>query len=183
MKIALRNRNFWLWASAALIILVLFGTIYAAVQQSQRSGANDPQIQLAEDTASSLRQGNDPSTLVSGYVNPSTSLAPFVVIYGEGYQPIVSSGFLHGDMSKIPHGVLLDSRGKQFNAVTWQPEPGVRIAAVVVAAKPYYVLVGRSLQQVERSENTTLMITALGCLCAEVLLVIMFTLFKQKAKD
>lgn len=176
-------RNYALWAAAAALVLVIFGTIYAAVQQNQRADANDPQIQLAEDTAAALKQGADPSTLVSGYVNPSTSLAPFVVIYGEGYQPIVSSGYLHGDMSKIPHGVLTSARFKPYNAVTWQPEPGVRIAAVVVAAKPYYVLAGRSLTQVERGENRTLAITAAGCLVAELLVGAIFVLQNQKAKD
>jgi hypothetical protein len=44
--------------------------------------------------------------------------------------------------------------------VTWQPEPGVRIAAVVVryqGAQPGFVLAGRSLREVEvREDNAEL---------------------------
>ena len=38
------------WFASLAILVVVFGTIYGAVQQSQRSDANSPQIQIAEDT-------------------------------------------------------------------------------------------------------------------------------------
>jgi hypothetical protein len=54
----------------------------AAVQQDLRLGANDPQLQLAEDTARALDAGTPATTLVAtSKVDVATSLAPFLVIY------------------------------------------------------------------------------------------------------
>jgi hypothetical protein len=49
---ARRSGNTFLrWLPLAVAITILAGLVYATVQQSLRQGANDPQIQLAEDTA------------------------------------------------------------------------------------------------------------------------------------
>ncbi len=40
-------KKFLPWALALVVLLVVFGTIYTAVQQAQRSDANYSQIQLA----------------------------------------------------------------------------------------------------------------------------------------
>lgn len=158
------------WLVSSAILVVVFGTLYATVQQAQRTAANDPQIQLAEDTAVQIKRGDPPVTLVEK-VDIGKSLAPFVAIYDAKGHPMLSSGRLDGKLPAVPIGVLQAARGHEYHAVTWQPKDGVRIAAVTVAAgKDYYVLSGRSLREVEKNESKTLLITVAGGLAAMVLL-------------
>ena len=153
------------------ILAVIFGTIYVVVQQAQRSGANYPQIQIAEDTAAALDQGNEPyGVITSGKVDLSKSLAPFTIIYDKTGHVVAGSGFLNNKIPSIPVGVLTAAKNQQYNAVTWQPQKDVRIASVAVSAKDYYVVSGRSLYEVEKQESLTLRLAALGLLVSLVVL-------------
>lgn len=158
------------WLSAVIITVLVFGTIYAAVQQSQRSDANDPQIQLAEDTATLLNNGTNPKSLKYDRINMASSLAPYVNIYTKNDRSIVGSGYLNGSIPIPPAGLLASSKGKDYSAITWQPQYNVRVASVAVAADNYYILSGRSLQKVEINENRTFDISALGCLVSLLVL-------------
>lgn len=149
-----------------VVITLIFGTIYAVAQQSLRLGANDLQIQIAEDTASALNAGGTPEALVSGHVDMSKSLAPFVIIYDQNYKVVASSGVLADQVPRAPLGILAGARNSDYHFVTWQPSSTVRIAAVSVAAKNYYVLSGRSLKEIERQEQHTMQLAALGWLAS-----------------
>lgn len=145
------------WLPLAVAITGLSSLVYIATQQDMRIGANDPQIQMAEDTALLLQNGGDPQKIASAFpkVSIETSLAPYVIIYDEHHKPIAGSGFLHGNLPTIPEGVFAFASLWGDNRRTWQPEEGVRSATVVV---PYhgiqngYVLAGRSLREVEKRE-------------------------------
>lgn len=150
------------WLAAAAIIIVISGTIYATVQQAQRSAANTPQIQLAEDTAVLLNHGAEPKNIVLGSVDMRASLAPFTVIYDKAGHVVKGSGFLDQKVPEVPIGILKAAEGHEYNAVTWQPEENVRIATVTVAANQYYVMSGRSLREVEKNEDATLRLTLFG---------------------
>jgi hypothetical protein len=145
------------WLSLAAVSTLLCGLVYLAIQQSLRWGANDPQIQMAEDAAASLAAGGSPEAqLPVGQVEISISLAPFMVIYNATGQPLASSGLLHGAVPSLPAGVLDYTRKNNEDRVSWQPETGVRVAAVVVAyggSQPGFVLAGRSLREVEIRES------------------------------
>ena len=52
------------WLPLALLTCAFCCLTYLAVQQVLRMGANDPQIQMAEDTASALASGSNPASLV-----------------------------------------------------------------------------------------------------------------------
>jgi hypothetical protein len=156
------------WLPLAAAITLLCGLVYLTVQQSLRWGTNDPQIQLAQDAAASLAAGGTPeSVLPANRVEISTSLAPFMVIYTDSGHPSASSGLLHGTAPLLPSGVFDYARQNGEDRVTWQPEPGVRIAAVVVAfygAQPGFVLAGRSLREVEIRTSQIKKITAIAWL-------------------
>lgn len=164
------------WFACLLILIVGFGTIYAAVQQQQRSDANNPQIQLAEDTAYQLNEGDIPQVLVYGRVEVDESLAPFTIVYNKKGNVVVSSGYLNGKVPKVDKGVLEDSKGKDYNAVTWEPKKDVRIAAVAVEGKDYYVLSGRNLKQVEKNESKTLEVVMIGLILSILLLGAVYVL-------
>ncbi len=138
----------------AIAITTLTGLIYLSAQQVYRMSANDPQIQMAEDAASALAAGQAAESLVpAGKVDIAQSLAPYLVIFDTGGKPIAASGLLHGQAPTLPAGVLDYTRQHGEDRISWQPEPGVRSAAVVVSAgggQAGYVLAGRSLREVEK---------------------------------
>lgn len=156
------------------MLVVIFGTIYAAVQQAQRSAANYPQIQMAEDTAAKVnKKGFNPQFSTIGLTEPvdmGSSLAPFTIIYDQKGNAVSGSGYLGKKVPKAPLGILRAAKGKDYNAVTWQPEKGVRIAAVTVAADKYYVLSGRSLTEVEKNENNTFWLAFAGGVISIIIL-------------
>ena len=143
-------RQLLYWLCAALIVTALYATIIGVAQTVLRSEANDPQLQLAEDAAAQLSQGQAATKLIGRDVDLATSLAPFLVIYDRQGQVLGSSGRLDGQIPTLPAGVLHGVLAGGERTVTWQPQSGIRVAAVVVGTDQGYVLSGRSLREVER---------------------------------
>jgi hypothetical protein len=70
------------WLPLAIATAGLCALVYLTVQQSLRMGANDPQIQMAEDAASNLTgDASVESVVPSEKVDLANSLAPFLVIF------------------------------------------------------------------------------------------------------
>ena len=158
------------WLPIAVVVVVMSMLAYAVVQQSLRQGLNDPQIQMAEDTAVALAAGQNPAALVPAtQVDIAQSLAPFLVIYDDSGKALASSAVLHGEAPSLPAGVLEYVRTNGEDRVTWQPEPGVRIAAVVTryeGTQSGFVLAGRNMREVEKRESQTQQLAGLGMLGA-----------------
>jgi hypothetical protein len=144
------------WLPLAVVTTALCLLVYATVQHSLRSGANDPQVQLAEDAVSALeRRDALESVIPPGNVRIESSLAPFVIAFDSAGRPLAGSGSLRGTVPAPPRGVFDFVRANGADRVTWQPDRGVRIAAVVarVSGSPAaFVLAGRSLREVEERE-------------------------------
>lgn len=138
----------------AVLATLTCGLVYAEVQQDQRSGANDPQFQVAEDAVAALNAGAKPEAVVdsSRTIDPSSSLATFVIVFDANHSVLATNAALDGGQPAPPAGVLDAAVPGSPNAVTWQPSSGVRIATVVVAWKGGTVLAGRSLSRVEQRE-------------------------------
>src|SRR4051812_19741980 len=95
-------RVFLYWLPVALIITVLSGLVYVAVQQNFRQSANDPQIQMAEDAAAALEAGAQPQAVVgTGKVDMARSLAPFLIVYDDQGQPLAASVQLNGQIPTV----------------------------------------------------------------------------------
>jgi hypothetical protein len=171
------------WIAVFAIITVIFGTIYVVTQQAQRNDANWPQIQMSQDIAARLNDKADPDFQFSDQVDITKSLKPFSVIYDKDGKPIAGSGFINSKLPTIDKGVLENSKDKDYNAVTWKPTKDARIAAVVVEAKGYYVLSGRSLKEVEKNENTTLLYSGLGWLFSVMLLAGILAILSFRNSD
>ena len=141
------------WLPGVVAATILAGLVYVAMQQTLRLGANDPQIQMAEDTAAALASGAEARTLVpTQTVDIGRSLAPFLIVFDREGQVVASSAALAGATPPLPAGVLDSTRQRGENRLTWQPRPGVRIASVITAVNGGaggYVLAGRSLREVE----------------------------------
>ncbi|MGE5392421.1 MAG: hypothetical protein ACM3NH_01630 [Candidatus Saccharibacteria bacterium] len=155
-----------LWLPLAVIITVVFGTVYAVVQQNYRMNANDPQIQIVQDVSDLLATGQDPQNAIpQSTVDVSRSLAPFIIVFDDKGTATGSSVTIGTDKPVPPAGVFDKARTKGENRFTWQPQKGVRIAAVLAhyeGSKPGFVLVGRSLREVERRESMLLLQVAVA---------------------
>ena len=152
----------------AVVITLFSGMLYVAAQQVLRQSANDPQIQMAEDAATTLASGKAVESVVpASLVDIAASLAPYLVVYDDAGKPVAASGLLHNQMPALPPGVFDYARQKGEDRITWQPEPGVRGAAVVTrvdGSRPGFVLAGRSLREVESRETNIEMLVGLGWL-------------------
>jgi hypothetical protein len=158
------------WLPLAFAITVMAGLVYGAVQQDLRQTANDPQVQIAEDTARALSNNQSPnSVLLSPPIDMGKSLAPFMIIYSQDKHVLASSGELDGGTPKLPDGVLEHAAEVGEARQTWQPKEGVRLATVIKrydSGQPGFVLVGRSLREVERRYDQLLAMVGLTWLIA-----------------
>lgn len=139
------------WLTLTVVITLLCGFIYVSVQQTLRIGANDPQIQIAQDLAGQLSQTKTIPSLNS-VIDMKKSLATFVIIFDNKGKPISSTAYLDNRIPVPPLGVFQFAEKFKENRVTWQPQNTVRIAAVIVpfGNKSGFVLAGRSLREVEK---------------------------------
>jgi hypothetical protein len=153
MRIFIRGLVRWLPLGLAVTMVLL--TVSIVTQQTYRTGADDPQVQMARDAARAIDAGADPATVVgSGTVDPTVSLAPFLIVYNASGSPVAGSGKIGGTIPTPPAGVLSATVAVGTNRVTWQPDAQTRIASVEVATKNGgVVLAGRSLQEVEARED------------------------------
>lgn len=141
------------WVPLAGVATALCALLALAVQQMWRHLANDPQIQMARDAAMALNSGQPVASVVPAIqIDMARSLAPFVIVSNNAGVILASSGRLDGQFRGVPAGVLDHVRDHDEERVAWQPERGVRLAAVIVrtsGALDGFVLVGRSLRETE----------------------------------
>lgn len=163
-----RSHIFVKWIGFAIITSVIPVLVYSASQQILRQNANDPQIQLSEDAAARLSQG-DSVNLVSGQtqtIDIAKSLSVFAMIINEEGQTVFSTARLQNSIPTLPSGVLAKTKNDGQIRFTWQPRDGVRSAVVITyytgSHGSGYVLVGRSLREVEKREDSLLSEIILG---------------------
>lgn len=139
------------------IATILALALYAIPQQVLRNGANDPQVQMATDLAAKLEAGAAAAdSIPTEKVDVARSLAPFVIVYDEQGRPVTGQGKLDGGVPTPPAGIFDYVRQHGEERVSWQPQRGVRIAAVVErvnGSHSGFVLAGRSLREVEMREE------------------------------
>ncbi len=178
----------WKWLSgivfAILILTLSYGVIYFAYQQILRQGANDPQIQMAEDYSDQLSSGESLSIFTGlKLVDIDKSLSPYVMVYDDKGTLKFSSARFNGNIPTIPSGVLEYTKNHIEDRVTWQPSIGVRQAIVVKYYKGNnngFVVAGRSLREVEiREDNLTKQLFFLWVI--SVVVIILAELMSRKA--
>jgi hypothetical protein len=143
----------WLQLAGATSACCLL--VWVAVQQLWRQDANDPQVQMARDAAARLGSGQaQVDTIVpAATVDVAESLAPFLMVLDAKGSILASSGRVHGALKSVPAGVLDYVRQQGEEEVSWQPQPGVRVATAVVSYPGGFVLAGRSLYETERRKE------------------------------
>ena len=154
------------WIPIAIATTGLCGLIYLAVQHDLRIGANDPQIQITEDVARQIETGQNPVDFIPPIkVEISKSLANYIMIFDEKGKLLGSSAVLDGKEPTMPQGIFATTKNLGETRFTWQPRSGVRSAVIVDYYKGPsngFVLVGRSLREVENRENNLELIVFLA---------------------
>lgn len=166
-----------------LTVVIGFGLTlfaYIAVQQSLRLSLNQPQLQIAQDTAQELEQGESADSVVpKNTVNEAISLSPFVTVVDGNIRVLASSGKIGNQVPLPPASTFPDSQKRSTNWFTWQHDNySVRDAAVIVPFSSShgsgYVLVARSTSQTEAiiGHITVLAIfTLLGIVLASAIII------------
>jgi len=172
------------WLPFAVIIVVMSGLVYVAVQQNYRQSANDPQIQIVEDIANAIEAGTPAASIAppTGTTDIAKSLSPFVLIYDDTGKLLGSSAVLGGKNPSFPSSIFDQVKQHGQENLTWQPQSGVRIAAVVArysGAESGYVVAGRSLTEVEKREKQLMVMTSLSALFALILTFLVCWLFEK----
>jgi hypothetical protein len=122
------------WIPLAITITAITGLIYLAGQQQYRSSLNDPQLQLAQDSARLIEAGVDAAVLApkGSAIEISASLAPWIAFYNAELAPTGATGLLHGAIPQLPEGVFAAAKAQGEDVFTWEPEAGIRQAIVVM---------------------------------------------------
>jgi len=151
------------WLPLAAAITVLSGTVYVVAQQVLRADANDPQVQMAEDAAA---EGVTVAGSGLPAVDMKTSLAPWLIVYGSDRREVGGSARLGGKLPDYPVSAFDFAPVGGRHELTWEPEPGVRAATVIVGFKGGWVVAGRSLRLVEERESLVGELTLAGWFAA-----------------
>jgi hypothetical protein len=151
-------RIFKTWILFAFLAAAMCGLVYLAVQQSLRIGANDPQIENAEDAAMMLGNGVPIASVVpAGSIDIASNLGTYMVLFDASGNPISGDARLDGAMPNLPPGVFAYTKTHGEDRFTWQPRRGVRSAVVVVSvansSSASFVMAGRSLREIEIRET------------------------------
>jgi hypothetical protein len=150
-----------IWAALCTPLLFV-GTfvlliVYVNDQQNIRLGANEPQEWMAHDTAEKIASGVSPTRAVIGApVVVMSEHAPYLIAYDKAGSTTAATGIFEGKVSTLPIGVLQHTRDHGTHRLTWEPEPGIRHAIVIVPIQGGdlgYVLSGRSLSYAEQQEE------------------------------
>src|SRR6478735_3241432 len=149
------------WLTAALVVTLIFGSVYVALQQLGRRSANEaPEAALAAQV-----QLTRPTPAPGPRLELTPDSGVFVIVYGADNSPETGTVTFDGWLPAVPGGVLDTARTSGFDAVTWQPEPELRMAIVARPSAGKVVVAGQSLAPYEDRDNRTLIILALGWLC------------------
>lgn len=160
-----------IWCLAAVLITTLaFGSVYVALQQIGRHSVDTAPAAAA---AARLQQPG-PDTTAGPWLELAPDSGVFLIVYGDTNSPLSTTVTLHGAMPVVPAGVLETARTVGTDTVTWQPEPGLRMAIVAKQAAGRVVVAGQSLAPFEASDRRTLLFLAAGWLGSMLVLAAAF---------
>jgi hypothetical protein len=172
----MKKNSFITHFAAFMVVTVLCGLIYVTVQHSLRSGANDPQLQIALDMKAAIETNQSTSKWMAGdSIEIPKSLSVFKILYDKNGDPLQATGFLDGQPPRMPKGVFDFTSNHNEDILTWQPRQDVRLAMVVECVRSPsagFVAVGRSLKEVEKRESTLVtMVLVAWLVCVGVILL------------
>lgn len=150
-------QRIWGWLVAVVIVTIVFGTVYLTLQHTGRQAVNDAPAAAA---AAQIQQID--SYPAGPRLELTKDSGTFIIVYGEDNKPVFTTVTLHGEAPNLPVGVLDTTRTAGADAVTWQPEPALRMAVVTRQVSGKVVVAGQSLTLFESSDKATQLILTVG---------------------
>lgn len=144
------------------LISLFSGLVFIATQQSLRLSADDPQVQITQDILNSLSQGADPKQLSPTTVDMAGATSAFVIIYDNNQKAVGTTVELDKKTPVPSPQVFEKTKKNNENRFTWEPKKGLRQATVMVKYKDGYVLVGKSLGEIENRVKLILRIVGVA---------------------
>lgn len=172
-----------IFINLALIITAIFGIIYLVQQQNYRFNSYDPQGEVVGQVEAVIKEGVPLDSIVSEaeQINMGDSLSLFVMIFDANRQLVSSSAVIDGQAPTPPEGTFAYAKQHGENRFTWEPKPGVSIAAVLKAVDDKgFVLAGRSLKEVNSREAEMTKLVIIGWAIAILLAAILSILLKPR---
>ena len=162
--------------AAVIVTTIIIMLVYAVVQQQYRTSANDPQVQMVYELCNYLEKGKSIDAFFTGDITDlSNSLLPFTVLYNADGKPVKTTALLNNQPPQLPAGVLQTAALQKENRVTWQPQPGIRIATVIRQVNSpivAYVMCGRSLYEAEQRTSNLIRMTGLAWVTCMLVIMI-----------
>ena len=155
---ALGRRAIALFLPAAVLATLACGLVYAEVQQSLRSSANDPQYQLATDAAVKLDAGASPASVVgsSAEIDLAASLAPFVIVFDRNHSIVATNASLAFTNTGLNNGTLyyyvvhaVNACGESADSAEVSARP-----ASTASTQVSFAVVGNQLQMTWPADHT-----------------------------
>jgi hypothetical protein len=182
-------------------VTLIASVAYINEQQTWRMMANEPQEWLAQSAANAAALQTTPApaptdpTINQPVLNPTPQdaapitqqpkpndtahiaierdEAPYTILYDAKRNAVSGTGYLHGVLPQLPNGIFDAATTAGVNRLTWQPEPNVRQAIVVLPIKggPLdggFAVAGRSLAYTEWQESKLTQRWAIGWLATVI---------------
>jgi hypothetical protein len=147
-------------AIAFILVTIIHSVIYFGIQQTYRTGADDPQTALIDEISHDLENNLPVDRFFSAAAaDLKWSSMPFVALYDSSQRPLRSSASINSKFPLLPAGVLDEAARTGSNHVTWQPDAGTRLAIVVKRLNKgpvAFAASGRSLHYVEMRTSSLL---------------------------
>ncbi|HEY3783134.1 MAG TPA: hypothetical protein VGL56_18810 [Fimbriimonadaceae bacterium] len=139
--------------AAATAVVSSFAILVMAIlwQQTLRRGADQPQGMIVDTMASQMARGA-PLRISNASAEMNSTVRPFLIFYGNDGKPKWSTVFLNRKIPTPPTGIFDNLSRDGSEKFTWQPQPGIRVAAVARSVKGGFLVAGRSLQFTEVRE-------------------------------
>jgi hypothetical protein len=144
---------FAVFFSMALLFISVFN------QQVLRRGADRQPAQVVEQVSTRLAEGTPAASLLPAdtqeIANPAWlhGSSTFAALYDDTGTALASNATLHGGLPQPPRGIFNVIRQQGEHKVTWQPQPGIRVA---LTGRPApgggFVVAGQSLIPSESRE-------------------------------
>lgn len=160
-----RVGKIWGIVAIGVTLVMIFGFVVG--QQVFRMSANDPQAEIIDGVADALAAGQDPKALGTlAQVDLQKNLTPFIVAFDRDRKLLAGNGQVDGQTPVPPDKAFSKANQKGKVQFTWSPKQGVKIASIM----RYYasgeisgfVLVGKSLREVEARTKTLLKLSVIA---------------------
>lgn len=145
-----RRPNARIWLAIVGAATLIIGLSYTLAQQVTRLSANDAPRNLADITRSYAERPNADNIVPSYTTELTKDDSVFVIITNKDGKLVLSNALLGGNPNLVPpKGILTVAASKGYDAVTWQPANGVRLATYTEPYKNGFITAGQNLKPYE----------------------------------